>query len=624
MKSSKDPFAIVSRPFIYLKTCHPEAPQQVKVRYPANYNILEELATKKLVLKRKISGLYDENGKRIVSIDDISPGSLVIVSTYPPKVNENNIDPKTKLFGPLTSISNPLDIEEEHLSYDYSQDDENVDYVIIKKKKPSLKPPERSFISESDIKMIPNGSRIPIRRKEKKEIITLPVEEFVDDKALESIEESIIEVEGNTEFSYNQPEEIKHIVKLTDVVEFPSSVFNDIKGAMEQRKSKSLNKFSNLNELENSQIQRWVRSINKLFELEGMRIENVEFQKEMGMYVSDFIEKHRVVCGNRFSYVFSSIVVGPQKSGKSTFMGVLGNQLSLDIASTESWKQYFIFPYNIQRAVSSENHVELFKYMVSHIFRCIAEQNPIFRKWIPSLQQSFFKIVESNGLSTLPLPFIKNCPYRETVTDLLMIFENLKSLYRDLGFEDWIRAIFKLPLSLSRAFGWTNSILVLDHFEKSNFKFMASHPFNNDYFVVFSSVVLELLELTNYIISCSSEIFQNKTIPISFIKKSRILPIYEIVEIDNEYDVSIIFENSKIERIVLNSKICEGIPYYVHQWNSIMALFDELDESPRELIEEIKTEIDISLESFIRGVYGMKDDDEMSFAIKKASRKLRK
>ena len=310
------------------------------------------------------------------------------------------------------------------------------------------------------------------------------------------------------------------------------------------------------------------------------------FEEELKTKANEFLNNHKLKSKFGSSYTFQTLLIGPEESGKSTFLGILTEQLALELASTGTNKQYFLFPFNFKRSKYITPVLkELYKEFVTQIFTLLIMQSPIYTPFLDVLIQSFCSIVESHA-PTLSKKFTLDCDNSILVSNIQQIFNDVNGSWNSPQyFEQWAATIVDLPFSLSRAFGYKDCIYILDHFEYSDITIDGGSSFEScpQPFVKF---IAYIIDLHPFLLGCSDTTAAIEALNLGLNSKIEFLPFLDIIDSSLNpslsFEFTIYFEDSHSQTIKVNDQNCGGLPNYLLKWIDINNEYDKYEK----LLEE--------------------------------------
>jgi hypothetical protein len=380
---------------------------------------------------------------------------------------------------------------------------------------------------------------------------------------------------------------------------FEGAEFRDQIGAgFSQLDPKVQDLFGGLDEIEDVQKVRYVREVLETVEWNISE----EFQAEnLKEEASTFVATHRASRGVSTSHCFQAGIVGPPASGKTTFLGILAEQILVSLVASDSWKRTFIFAADVAKLISPSGDLAAeYQLLIRHIFALFKAQLPIMMRYFRKIEAGFIEIVDSQtkpGSVFLPRILTQNHSLKSLADDLQAIGQRLIDAWFDPeAFDEWIATLTTLPLTLSRAFGFRDVIFVLDHFDSLSTCLYPSYPFEDSPDAVFLTESWKsAMQTASFLVAAkeSTPFFEafEPTDELGTNCGSVIEYLTLLGTEPPEYgDLVILVEFAgDREQFRLTSDYCGGIPAYNARWASVHKQFDaieSLDHQSDEYAEE--------------------------------------
>jgi hypothetical protein len=202
-------------------------------------------------------------------------------------------------------------------------------------------------------------------------------------------------------------------------------------------------------------------------------------------------------------------VLGPRHSGKSTFLQLLYNELLLELIAIDQWKNTFVFVVDLASLASSaHNFVAFYRGIVAAIFLHLSWQRPHFRQHYRMIQAVFDGV--TSGLNPPPFPkaFARDEETIGLAADLANLAGQLSRIWQTPdGLVSWLINVALLPRHIASIFGFSHTIVVLDHFDSLDVLFTPDQsPFPDSTGGIWLYDAIKVL-LTNsdYIIAAQDE-----------------------------------------------------------------------------------------------------------------------
>jgi hypothetical protein len=293
-----------------------------------------------------------------------------------------------------------------------------------------------------------------------------------------------------------------------------------------------------------------------------------------------FFERHRFNVGQTVSYRFSGAIVGPRLSGKSTLLGNSFDQFLLELAISGRWKSVFVFAIDIkQLAPLFTEYIELYHCIVDHLLSACARQRQTVRPHLRNLKRQLHSVTESRPPLSGVHPF----------HGVQRIARELNAAWRDPdGLESFIAAVFALPVTLPRAFGFTSAALFVDNLEYADVPIAPRDPFDPAQPFCFGAEQLKLaLGQANFIVSCESvtALYQVLAPIDEFSLDLRsgldVVTLYGATQDLGSrvgYDYLVELQAERIP-VRMSVALCAGIPPYLAAWDELNHTLFQLERA---------------------------------------------
>jgi hypothetical protein len=225
--------------------------------------------------------------------------------------------------------------------------------------------------------------------------------------------------------------------------------------------------------------------------------------------------------------------------------------------------------------------------LIRSIFRLLKAQLPALTSLFPKIEAAFRAIVESTTKPEtifLPRKLTQNHGLKTVTDQLLLIGDNLISNWFDsAALLDWISAVTNLPVNLARAFGFTDVIFVLDHFDAFQECISPVYPFEDSpetalldqswkYAMQTSSFVLAARDSA----ACISGFPAIDSLEINVGGNIEYLSLEDAV-VGAYSDAAIVINlNGNRNPVALTWSSCAGYPPFVSKWDELNQALDKL------------------------------------------------
>jgi len=341
--------------------------------------------------------------------------------------------------------------------------------------------------------------------------------------------------------------------------------------------------YHNIEKFENMHSIRWFLEFEKIKMKFGFpEINNTIYGNEyMYQYSRSLLNEY----GNKSVYKLG--VVGPGKSGKSTLMSILFEELLLRLISNGEWKRTFIYIFDSSIILEKYNELEsLYYYCLDTALLLLSIQKPCFTNHVNVLRTVFETIPNCTTA-----PFIPKCMFSKT-PDYKKFGINLQEISNDLFFkwnysDSWFDLycyILDFPRILSSAFGFTKCVFIMDDFDTLNKKvFFASFLSRKSCLIYVDDVVKMIISQGSYMIGSKDQKSFLKRLYPRFSQSRDISNIhfvspYSIIPTSSKSIILIYFESSPIP-INFTQDSCGGVPYYVSVFDEMLKTINNTEDA---------------------------------------------
>lgn len=291
-----------------------------------------------------------------------------------------------------------------------------------------------------------------------------------------------------------------------------------------------------------------------------------------------------------------SAICGPRKSGKSTLLSMMAEQIITEAALNGSWKRTVFYMLDMEECGPLfDDFKSLYIFFIEFSLKAIILQRPELIPHFTMLVKFFSSIFDYTNAPKLKKIFSSKPQFQKFALNCenLMVFYSQMWNNQDSHFL-FYNSIFQIPSLLASAAGIDTVFIFVDNIEYIN-TVVQDDLESGQEFNVYDAFSL-LLERVNYIVTCEeqTEMFDsldNKTELISTFQlnaktqyeNTQIIVEYEYEETENsnrrkrrnDREVPI----TQPQKMTLNVSYCGDIPAFVSLWEEINAVADEIDEA---------------------------------------------
>ena len=323
-------------------------------------------------------------------------------------------------------------------------------------------------------------------------------------------------------------------------------------------------------ELEKGQIAAWIQKLsNTLFFNRGEQ--ESPFIALNDIYAKQIVREHAFISHTHFHHSMKLLITGPHGSGVSSLMSSVGKELAYQLASTDEWKQHFVFGFDFENFItnSATDFASMYKAMVELVLNAISIQKPNVVPHIVKIKKQMFSILDFEIPSKRLHPFFE-------IDEIAKLYS---ALWRNPeAMENWMTAIFSLPEVLSKALGFTSITVFIDNLEKADLVLSRKSPFMQSPKAIFLIEHIKYaLNRSNFVISC-----QDYTIlrPVDDFGIDLTKGLHIVSTTDTPVDLlegkSQVLQFKiahEVNPVIVSDEICGGIPKFMDMWEDLVSSF---------------------------------------------------
>lgn len=320
-----------------------------------------------------------------------------------------------------------------------------------------------------------------------------------------------------------------------------------------------------------------------------------------------------------------TVVVGPPKSGKSTYLKIVMSEMFDRFLLTGQFKKTFLFYIDFDIFIGSfDSPLKVYNTMITSILDQISIHRVELTSHIDTLKKYFVRLLTLDSFVPLPRNFAFVDEFRGIANHLTKIGKNLFNTYKEeQSLQLFYSCVFTLPKYLSLAFGFINVFFVADHMDTTDVDCIAGE-LSDDYGIV---PIIEFVKLmiseSPYIISCHSEDLFLDMIDLMTERGVDIRSYTNIVTVvgaDNgeehgsDIRVNLTIENSPSTYISRSS--CAGCPGFLSLWDEIynsgtQLIKDSENSQESKRVKETKLALIVKVRELARLVFEGDDGEDI-------------
>ncbi|KAK8854072.1 hypothetical protein M9Y10_016623 [Tritrichomonas musculus] len=342
------------------------------------------------------------------------------------------------------------------------------------------------------------------------------------------------------------------------------------------------------------QNEYWLYSMNKLlselFQGDNENASGLDTTKLIGLddtalYIGTIIENHRFVSFGEVSYSMKCHIVGPRKSGKTTFLRLFSQRLLNEFAQTGNINKKFIVPFDMKRlSVSLTNYAQFYSDMVDIVCRALSLQRPLLDRLIKTEVKPFLLSVMKNDSPVFKKSLLNQHECKEFFNNVQAIGELLNLFWNDSQcLTQWFTNVSYLPNLIAGAAGYDETVYIIDNFDYCDQCFLPSERFaDSDERIFVSEYFKFALMNSSFITACEDEskLYQVLTdVEDSFPSIQYEYLSMEDIQSDAANDEVVLAQIEGIkQQLTLKPEMCSGIPAYIAVWNGITEIIKNVEK----------------------------------------------
>lgn len=311
------------------------------------------------------------------------------------------------------------------------------------------------------------------------------------------------------------------------------------------------------------------------------------------------IKDHRLYSSGGLTHRFNVAIVGPNRSGKSTLLRILSEEVLTELIITDEWKKTFLFFVDLATLVSDTTEYSRFYHsMVEKTINCIEPQRPELTPFIPMIKKHFDDVILYQQPPKFPKSFMLDPITQKIGYELQFLINRYSQLWNDDEMlVEWVTSVVYLPILVSKALGFQKFLYVIDHFDvgdviidPSPVKFSESPSC-----VYLIDVFKYILTQTNFIISCSDQQLFFGLLEPNMGEERQVQKVFDYIstlDIIQEVpysDKQIVIETTEEKTpFYITSQLCGGVPLYLDLWVRANKIIDQLESTEEEEEEDFE------------------------------------
>lgn len=313
------------------------------------------------------------------------------------------------------------------------------------------------------------------------------------------------------------------------------------------------------------------------------------------------------------------LIVGPPRSGKTTFLQVIANALLARQFASGQFKKTMVVFIDMRSLVAAfSDPMLLYRELVGITFKHLTAQKLTVLPYAKSLISYFTNLPTFDRLVALPQAFVLDEEFRCAVPLLSQIAQGLFDSigpHNQLG--TWLCRVVAFPRAVAGAFGFGNVQFIVDHLDVCDVDCQPTAPFeSNDASASLIEYFKAMLSSDSFIASCVNEdqilgaptsVLEGATDDgVDLTSGTEIVPVFDLDPDHNDrYFFRLVIGDDQAT-FCLCMKHCGGCSGYLHLWDRLMQLGDRVrNEDKKDSSSKIARELRLTLLQKLREVAGL-------------------
>lgn len=571
----------VSSPYIYVTTPN-STNKPVRLLLPNDFDRLKQKAQVALKIHDEISHFISKSGDIILYINEVIPGDTLYVATQPPP---EIID--------LSSSEMNLELPDNKIEEEEDEEEENFSNQELKSE--SI---ENHFEEEeSDVPLTENSiQEIHNEEEEEEEHFNFePAEQNQSQSVHEetqSLRESQISNRSESA-SVISRSSLSQASNISDVVEktiLGPSITNPVAKTFTMKTIDTRFKqvFKECDKTILDGQRKFFKSALKILPGNAMlqKKNSITLLPQIEDRISAFLDKHRVIYEGTTSYTFSTLVGGPNHSGKSLLLSIFLENFIADLVTSHTAQENFVFVFDAVQLAAHATSLETF--MTNYIettFTQISWQRTGFSKFCKSVTNYFASIfcMPEETLPTLPHLFTKDEYFKTAAKKLFSLAQRIHEIAFSNGdVDDWQTTLMLFPSLVAECFGFKKTHFIIDNIEVLNVSAKTvTNGSEMSIDILYS--LKEVLNTQSYVVSgTNSQIaiaLLSGTDGVDLLGKCDILSTVgfsgSFYGSNQEFSIKFVDEKRSVR---IKSVHCCGCPAFIARWEEVWFALNEDDE----------------------------------------------
>ncbi|EAX93480.1 hypothetical protein TVAG_427080 [Trichomonas vaginalis G3] len=311
------------------------------------------------------------------------------------------------------------------------------------------------------------------------------------------------------------------------------------------------------------------------------------------------------------SFYVKTVITGPPKSGKSTFIKTVLMRHFTDLITTGVFKSTFIVTYDIKRIPNSPTVSDLYHFFANSTISALQVQRADIGPYFPSIVKAFDNI-ESGARPKLPKPLTTQNYMRRPLKDLESLLCELYDSHKSNKVK-FLQISVELPQRISDIFQFSNTLMICDHLDFSDFEIQCYEE-DSKTKVNILSLIKSLISRTQFVASMDSNSCHNMLSPLNgndtdLSHSCEIVNIAGMCQASTPSDILVHLSDGKSFKIT--KEHTGGYPAYVWMFEDAIKEISSVQELNGVHQEIGQKKLSAIINNLIKSMFEMQEDQKL-------------
>lgn len=334
------------------------------------------------------------------------------------------------------------------------------------------------------------------------------------------------------------------------------------------------------------EVQKYVNSAEfkeeaKYFEENCVFRNQIIYQKEINKFCKKIIKNSIVFGANTYTHNFNDAVIGPRRSGKSTFLKLLQKDVLIALKVNKELDSTLVLTIDFENMEKElQGMFGLYEFLLNLTFREIERKYQSMKAYKNKLIEYFMSLITKDRLPSLPAKFRQDPTFTKMIPGIMDLSKSIMTACQNpAGMEHWFTVVSQVPSSLAKIFCYKKVLFIIDHFDAADFIITPQVPFNEASYACFMiEFIKKMIFESTFIISSQNDEHFFETIQklanygVNLLDRLKFDPLTDVEIQNSAMDETVLIEYFNEENYVEVNRNHVSCPGYVVIWNYVVTL----------------------------------------------------